>query len=85
MSISPELDVVMFDQPSGNVRGMVSAFTQIKGKSVRVGHATLLTDREPAVALGVPRSVDLADIAALTETLTAFANRVNDLHVQQQQ
>lgn len=77
--MNTNIEVMLFDQPSGNVRGLVNAFATVKGKVKRVAHATLLTDRAAELSLEVPRSISLAEIAVLTAVLGAFASRVIEL------
>jgi hypothetical protein len=76
---NPYIDEVMFSEPSGNVCGIVTAFTQLRQRSVRIGHCTLFTDREPKLTVTVPKSLDLEEIAGVTRTLDAFAAAVRRL------
>jgi hypothetical protein len=69
----------MFDQPSGNVRGMVNAFMTLKGKQKRIAHATLLVDEAPSVSLSVPNALPFDQIEAVADNLKAFVAKVRDL------
>nr|WP_192963402.1 hypothetical protein [Pseudomonas fluorescens]CEK42227.1 hypothetical protein PQBR57_0274 [Pseudomonas fluorescens SBW25] len=44
-----QIDVIMFDTPSGNVRGLVNTFLTIKGKQKRIAHATLMVGESPNI------------------------------------
>ncbi|MBX8557019.1 hypothetical protein K5D56_26180 [Pseudomonas cichorii] len=79
MSISAEIDVILFDKPSGNVRGMANAFMTIKGKQKRIAHATLLVDEQPSISLDVPRNLTLEQIEAVAHQLKAFVAKVSEL------
>lgn len=78
MSISAEIDVTLFDKPSGNVRGMVNAFMPIKGKQKRIAHATLLVDEQPSISLEVPRNLTLDQVEAVADQLKAFVAKVSE-------
>lgn len=71
----------VFDEPSGSVRGIVIALTQVKGREKRIAHATLLTKGGSDVVLEVPRKIAVADIAELSVLLNSFAERVTALSV----
>lgn len=78
------IEETIFDKPSGNVRGVVTAFLEVKGKRKRVAHATLLTDLPPDIVLDVPRKITAAEIPAITTVLNDFANRVQKLNDDEQ-
>lgn len=73
------VEETIFDAPSGNVRGLVTAFVELKGKRKRIAHATLLTDRKPDVTLDIPKKIGVTEIAALSVALNDFASRVQSL------
>ncbi|MDG1580960.1 hypothetical protein [Pseudomonas sp. GOM6] len=79
MTAEADIDVTLFDQPSGNVRGMVTAFVPIKGKQKRIAHATLLVGKAPTVSLEVPTKLPLDQVEAVAIGLTAFAAKVIEL------
>lgn len=79
MSTSAEIDVTLFDKPSGNVLGIVNAFMPIKGKQKRIAHATLLVDEQPSISIDVPRNLTLDQIGAVADQLKAFVAKVNEL------
>lgn len=79
MATTAEIEVIVFEQPAGDVRGMVNAFMQIKGKQKRIAHATLLVDEQPSVSLEVPRNLPLDQIEAVAESLKAFVAKVREL------
>lgn len=76
MADAESIKVEMFDKPSGSVRGLVVAFATIKGKQKRIAHATILVDKQPTIALEIPRGVPVGDIPALAGILNEFAARV---------
>lgn len=73
------VEETIFEAPSGNVRGLVTAFMEVNGKQKRIAHATLLTDRAPDVTLEVPKKIEVTAVAALTAALNEFAERVQRL------
>lgn len=79
MATAAEINVTIFEQPSGNVRGMVTAFMPIKGKQKRIAHAILLVDETPSVSLFVPSKLPLDEVAAVAANLTAFAAKVHEV------
>lgn len=79
MAITAEIEVTVFDQPSGNVRGMVNAFMPIRGKQKRIAHATLLIDEAPTVSLEVPNKLALDQIEDVADNLKAFVAKVREL------
>jgi hypothetical protein len=74
-----EINVTLFDQPSGNVRGMVNAFMPIKGKQKRIAHATLLVDQPPSISIEVPKSLPFDLIEGVADNLKAFVAKVREL------
>jgi hypothetical protein len=76
-------EVLLFDAPSGKVRGVVTAFILIEknGKEVevRIAHATLLTDSEPTVATSLPASLPLSALPDAGAELRRFAAKVMEL------
>jgi len=79
MTTEFEIEVTLFDKPSGNVRGMVTAFMPIKGKQKRIAHATLLAAEAPSVLIEVPGRLTFDQIEAVADNLKAFPARVREL------
>lgn len=73
------VEETIFETPSSNVRGLVIAFLEVKGKRKRIAHAALLTDRAPDITLDVPKKIEVTEVAALTVVLSEFADRVQRL------
>ena len=71
------IQVTMFPVPSGNVSGIVAGFSKVAGKTKRIAHATVLTDKEPAVSLSLPAKVDLRDMGELIAVLTSFTDKTD--------
>ncbi|WP_157643753.1 hypothetical protein [Burkholderia ubonensis] len=76
-----EVKFQLFEPPSGNVRGLVNAFVQLKGKSVRIANATLFTDAEPDIVLSVPKRLSIEGTEAVTRGLAAFTEKVRSLAI----
>ncbi|TES62735.1 hypothetical protein E2P84_40945 [Burkholderia cepacia] len=74
-----EIQVNLFDPPSGNVRGIVTALVLIKSKNVRVAHATLLTDAHADIEVSVPKRLNLAQTEVVSAALAEFTARVRSL------
>lgn len=72
------IEVLFFDEPSGNVRGLVTAFAMINGRRKRIAHATLLTDGPTTISLELPKKVQVDKISTLIEILNNFATRLNE-------
>ncbi|QTB53521.1 hypothetical protein [Burkholderia pseudomallei] len=74
-----EVQVDIFETPSGNVRGLVNVFVQIKGKQVRLANATLFTDADPDIVTYVPKRLAIDEIKAVTRGLDSFVAKVGQL------
>jgi hypothetical protein len=79
MTTEAEINVTLFDQPSGNVRGMVTALMPIKGKQKRIAHATLLVGGAPSISLEVPSKLPIDQVESVADNLAAFAAKVREL------
>lgn len=79
MADAAEIEVIVFEQASGNVRGSVNAFMPVKGKAKRIAHATLLVNEQPAVSLNVPQNLTLDEIEAVAANLNSFVAKVREL------
>lgn len=79
MTCESEINVTMFEKPSGNVRGMVTAFMKINGKPKRIAHATLLVGEAPTVSIELPKRLPFDLIETVADNLKAFASKVRDL------
>ena len=79
---SMDLDVTLFDVPSGSVRGTATLFLELKGKAHKLAHATLLTDA-PAdvtnVTIKMPRRLAEEDVPRVTGALMIFSDRVREV------
>lgn len=74
------LEENVFSQPQGNVRGLLIAMvTYSNGKSKRLAHSHLLTDKADLISLDVPSRVAAEDIPVIQEALAAFAKRLAEL------
>lgn len=65
-------------QPSGNVRGVITAHMTIKGKERRVLHAYLCVEAEPEISpdrLPKLTMAELADLAALMQRFHAVVQQ----------
>ncbi|KSC76899.1 hypothetical protein AO888_02790 [Pseudomonas aeruginosa] len=78
MQTQTEIQAAVFDTPSGNVRGCVTATFPIKGKSKRIAHATLLVDEPPSLYIEVPKTAPLDCLDAMAEGLKAFTAKVRE-------
>lgn len=78
MSNEQDIDITIFDEPSGSVRGTVVASMTIKGKSKRIGHATLLVGEAPLVSIEIPKKLSLDQLDELTDILRVFAYKVRE-------
>jgi len=74
-----DLEVTLFDAPSGSVRGMATLFLEFKGKSHKLAHATLLTDAPADVTITMPRRLAEEDVPRVTGALMIFSDRVREV------
>lgn len=82
-----EITATLFSEPSGNVRGTVTAFVTIprgrgkklKNEEVRIAIATLFTDAPPSVTLSVPAGLGLDKIPLVADALTRFHAKVEEV------
>ncbi|MBU9200100.1 hypothetical protein KTD31_01615 [Burkholderia multivorans] len=77
--MSDGLDVIVFDEPSGDVIATMAATMLIGGKKRRLAHAYILTDKGPAITLDPPRALSLAELAEAMDLLARFEHTVHDL------
>ena len=73
------INEIIFDEPSDNVRGVVTAFVTLKNKEKRIAHATLFIDYEPKTYFEAVNSVSLDDFNRITDELKLFVKRVREL------
>ncbi|MFY0992825.1 hypothetical protein [Halomonas sp. C05BenzN] len=77
-----DLEVTLFDVPSGPVRGTATLFLELKGKAHKLAHAILLTDA-PAdvtnVTIKMPRRLAEEDVARVAGALMIFSERVREV------
>lgn len=78
MNHEVKIEAELFDQPSGSVRGTVTAAMALKGKHKRIAHAYLLVGEAPTITIEVPKSVPLDQLDALADGLKAFAAKVRE-------
>jgi hypothetical protein len=57
----------------------VNCVLEFKGKTKRVAHATLFTDRDPSISLEVPSPVAVADIEGIAQAFQEFGAKVKEL------
>ena len=76
MPVENRVDVLMFEQPSGNVRGVITAFVTFAKGEKRVAHATLFTDKAPDLSPSTPNRVSTDEMKAIAEAMLGFVNAV---------
>lgn len=74
--MSSNIEELLFNPPSGNVRGQVIAFMTVSGKRKRVAIATLMVGKDPDITVEAPKKLDAVQIRELSGILTEFAERV---------
>ncbi|WP_444679474.1 hypothetical protein [Halomonas sp. E19] len=74
-----DLEVTLFDAPSGSVRGTATLFLELKGKAHKLAHATLLTDAPADVTITMPRRIAEEDVPRVTGALMIFSDRVREV------
>lgn len=79
----PAVEYVVFDQPSGNVRGTVTAFMPLRnGKSTKIAHAFLRTDKPAEVSVDLNEKFAVGDLATAVQVLGEFTDTVKRLDKQ---
>lgn len=64
---------MMFNPPSGNVKGLLTVFLGKKGgKENAVGNCTFLVDETPDITIKYPKAVHIDDIQAINAVLNEF-------------
>jgi hypothetical protein len=67
------VEATIFDQPSGNVRGIVIAMMPVGKDEKRIAHAHLFTDGTEKFTITVPAAIQTADqLGELMELLAEF-------------
>lgn len=74
-----DIETTIFDQPSGGIKALCTAFMEVKGKSRRIGHALVFVDRPAEIQLSVPPSRSLHGLAQLNALLQRYEGVVRDL------
>tara|TARA_Y100001956_G_scaffold82560_1_gene104025 strand:- start:8257 stop:8505 length:249 start_codon:yes stop_codon:yes gene_type:complete len=74
-----EINAIIFDQPSGNVKGIGTAFVLIKGKQRRIAHATLFVDGEPEISFDMPKKATQQVLSDITDALCQFREKLNEV------
>lgn len=75
--MKPEFSIELFDPPSGNVRGVVTASLMLGKKMKRIAHATLLVNRACDITLSIPESKQsIEDLARIADCLKVFEGHV---------
>lgn len=76
MSVQSRVDVLIFNEPSGNVRGVITAFVTFAKGEKRVAHGTLFTDKAPDLSPSTPNRVTSEEMKAIGEAMLGFVNAV---------
>lgn len=74
-----DIETTIFDEPSGGIIAILTAFLSINGKSRRVAHALVFVNRAPVITLTVPRTGTLEVLAQVNALLPRFEGRLRDL------
>lgn len=75
-----ELEVLVFDKPSGNVAGvLIALLPDNKGKPRRLAHAYILVDDLPKVTVTPPASLSMATLAQVNDLLRRFETQLHEL------
>lgn len=71
--MATEVEVIVFEQPQGDVRGLVNAFVALEKKPrCRIAHATLMVGKKPDVVVEIPKRISVDDVLAVMDGLEAF-------------
>lgn len=71
------VEATIFKQPSGDVRGIVTAMMVVGKREQRIAHAYLLTDGTSKISITVPSAIKtMNQLTELTDLLVKFKARV---------
>lgn len=81
------IETTMFNEPSGNVRGVAIALvpvTRKRGKkfveeNIRLAHATLFTDQPPAITLGLSGGATIDNLPLIASVMSDFHATLSEL------
>ena len=75
------IEETMFDTPSGDVRGIITAFIPTKKGRMRIAHTVLLTDKDAQISVSLPRTTTPDELERAMDTLRDYVARVRVLDV----
>lgn len=75
------VEVIMFDTPSGNVRGMINAFIPYKKGRKAIAHFTLLTDKKDTISVSLPTQMTPVQLEEALTVLAEFVQTVSKLDI----
>lgn len=78
----PEIEVIMFDTPSGSVRGTISAFVKTKKGGSCSMNTLLMTDKPAELTIKMPSRLSADDLENIIPVLQDFVTKVRDLDTQ---
>lgn len=70
------IEETIYATPYEGLIGTVVAFMPVKGKSKRIAHATLYSDKPPVVTIEAPKSLTLELMVQMADHYKAFADKV---------
>lgn len=78
---NPNIEIVMFNPPSGSVRGSVTASMPTKNGDKVIAQTLLLTDKPAKISLKLPASVTPDECDQAIAILGEYAAKVRELDV----
>lgn len=73
------IESTMFDEPSGNVRGVANLKIQFRGKEKRIAHTTILVGINAEILIDLPKKISAGEVTLVTTALMEFASKVKEL------
>jgi len=83
VSEAANLELTIFAQPQGNMRGTLIAFDTVKGIYTVRAHGYIWSDADVEITLKAVRGkLTTAEVTRLTEILALFTAKANELNAQ---
>ncbi|NVL49854.1 hypothetical protein F2S72_08890 [Pseudomonas syringae pv. actinidiae] len=70
------IEETIFATPYDGLVGTVMAFMPVKGKSKRIAHATLYSEKAPDITIEAPKSLTLEQVVQMADHYKAFVVKV---------
>lgn len=77
---SNRVEAELFSEPSGNVRGYVTAFLVKGGKVKALAKCHILTDKAPAIQMDLKTALSTQELEEAIASMNEMLDKVTELH-----